>query len=98
MALITAADIKLQARFSHAEDDALLADLAAVSSEAIYDYLKRRDLSPSEEQTAKVAAMHLAATLYENWQGSGGDAFGNYGDMPKPVQALLYRLRHPALS
>lgn len=103
--LVTLAEVKAGLRIESNDEDTLLESLIAAASGAVVNYLKgqaavlltNNDSPPETPPVIKQATVLLVGYLYRNTDSDEGGAF-EMGYLPKPVMALLYPLRDPALA
>ena len=96
---------KARMRVDFCDDDADIGWLISAASEAVLCYLKEDGYSSFYDGTSliaevpfsvRVATAHLVRVMKDQPGDQDSLGFGDYGDLPKPVVSLLYRLRDPA--
>lgn len=100
MPLVTMDEVKSWCEVDHDEDDAKLADIAIDASEIMLNYLKKpldywQDTAGAPAglpRTVRAGTLKIAASLYENRDGSGPPA------LSQDVQDMVHRYRDPALA
>lgn len=110
VALVTLERVKQALRIDTADDNQLLNAYIAAASAAVINYLKGQaqvllgldedgELPPEAEIPPEIelATIMLVGHFYKEPDGNTEDAF-EQGYLPKPVTALLYPLRDPALA
>lgn len=110
VALVSLERVKLALRIDFTDDDDLLDAYIGAASAAVITYLKGQaeelldldsggDLPSGSEvhDAIQVATILLVGHFYKEPDGNTDEAFER-GYLPKPVTALLYPLRDPALA
>lgn len=110
VALVTVERVKSALRIDTDQDDSLLEAYIQAASAAVIAYLKAQasvllDLDTGGDipsgfevpPTIQTATIILVGHFYREPDGNTDDAFER-GYLPKPVTALLYPLRDPALA
>lgn len=103
--LVSLEEVKTGLRIDSTDDDTLLEALILAASSAVVNYLKGQaatvlsnsDSPPETPPVVKQATVLLVSYLYSNSDSDKDGAF-EMGYLPKPVMALLYPLRDPALA
>lgn len=109
--LVTLEEAKRQIQVDHTDQDAHITLLIHAASGAVLNYLKR-DLTDLDsdgelevdsegvvvmEYEVQLATLYLIGVMFRDRDGVDMGAW-EQGYLPKPVTALLYPLRDPALS
>lgn len=95
---------KAMLRIDHDDDDMILSMLIASASQSIATYLRdptilRVDSPPAYiDPRIKTATVMLVGMLYKSPDGDPDKMFPDRGFLPKPVTALLFNMRSPALA
>lgn len=100
MPIVTMEQVKSWCEVDHDEDDAKLEQIASDASEIMLDYLKKPlDYWQSSAGdpagvpgTVRAATLKVAASLYENRDGSGPEA------LSQDVKDMVHRYRDPAMA
>jgi hypothetical protein len=102
--IVTLAQARGQLQSTHSADDDTLTLMINAASEAVLTYLRladEADIPTGATFAAQQATLILVAEFYKSREaeqdGAVGMEFG-YGYLPRPVVALLYPHRDPALS
>lgn len=102
--IVTLAQARQHLQSTHNADDADLTLKINAASEAVVTYLKldsEVDIPPAAAFAAQQATLILVGEFYMNregeQQGAIDSSFG-YGYLPRPVVALLYPHRDPAIA
>ncbi len=101
-AFVTLPELKAGLLISHDDDDVALTLYIEAATGAVVNYLKSSAvplLEPGAEipPEIKVSVIFLVGILWRNPDNDTESAF-EQGFLPKPVTALLYPLRDPALA
>lgn len=105
--LVTLAEVKAMARVDFIDDDAIINELILAASDAVLDYLKPRGYAGFYDGTAltaevpkavKTATAYLAREFFYDSETEKNKSFEAYGGLPRPVVAMLYRKRDPAIA
>lgn len=113
MKLVTLEQAKSQLNMDHDEDDLLIELFIEGASDAVLNYLKsgadyfldsNREVEVDVNGEAigippivKTCVMYMVGVLYRNRDENPDEIF-EHGYLPKPVIAMLYPLRDPALA
>ena len=111
MMLISLASAKRHLNMDHDSDDSLITLYINAASAMVINYLKSVDFLNSSDDVemdssdepvgvpyeVQAATLIMVGHLYRDRDGDTEKAF-EMGYLPKPVMALLYPLRDPALS
>ena len=102
--IVTLAQARGQLQSTHSSDDATLTLMIEAASQAVLTYLRlelEADIPVSASFAVQQATLILVAEFYKNREaeqdGEVSPEFG-YGYLPRPVVALLYPHRDPALA
>lgn len=100
MPIVTTEQVKAQLQMDHDLDDAKIAEIAQEASDTMLDYLKKpldywQDTGGEPSGVpgvVKAATLKIAASLYENRDGSGTPA------LSQDVKDMVHRHRDPAFA
>ncbi len=101
MMFISLQDAKQQIEMDHDEDDVLITAYIEAASKSVQNYLKSAtpfdDDGVTVKDEVKMATRLLTAYFYR-YRDENPSAEFEQGFLPKPVTAILYPIRDPALA